>query len=319
MPLDGHSDLTSAAPFAFQRTKKNTTFESTTQYHAFEEPDIRQQKAEASSASTCGGRCRRLGRWLLCRRPDPQSRYIRLNVARPTPHHFPSNRIVNTKYSLLTFLPKVLYEQFSYFFNLYFLLVAASQFFPPLMLGLRFSYIAPLAFVLVVTMSKEAYDDWRRYRKDRELNLETYCRLLPGGRTVPVHAQDITVGHVLQIQTNQRVPADVVLLRTSESSGVVYLRTDQVGRGLQPRGRAGERPPCSLTRPGPVGAARRRDGVEAAAGGGRVPEAVRERRGAERLRRDRLRLAPLGGHARVRRRHRGLRRAARGRRGSGAA
>ena len=52
--------------------------------------------------------------------------------------------------------PQVLFEQFSYFFNLYFLLVAASQFFPPLVLGLRFSYVAPLAFVLVVTMSKAA-------------------------------------------------------------------------------------------------------------------------------------------------------------------
>ena len=35
------------------------------------------------------------------------------------------------------------------------------------------------------------------------------------------------MGQVLRIQTNQRVPADAVLLRTSEPSGVVYLRTDQ--------------------------------------------------------------------------------------------
>ena len=125
---------------------------------------------------------------------------------------------------------QVLFEQFSYFFNLYFLLVAASQFFPPLMLGLRFSYVAPLAFVLVVTMSKEAYDDRRRFREDRALNLQSYTRLLPGGTgaTEQVHAQDVAVGQVLQIRTNQRVPADVVLLRTSEKSGDVYLRTDQL-------------------------------------------------------------------------------------------
>ena len=43
-----------------------------------------------------------------------------------------------------------------------------------------------------------------------------------------VHAQDVTVGQVLQIRTNQRVPADVVLLRTSERSGDAYVRTDQL-------------------------------------------------------------------------------------------
>ena len=45
---------------------------------------------------------------------------------------------------------------------------------------------------------------------------------------VQVCAQDVAVGHILQIQTNQRVPADVVLLRTPDPNGVVYLRTDQL-------------------------------------------------------------------------------------------
>jgi len=201
--------------------------ESSTPYQAFEDT-IREQKAEAKNSSSCGGRCKRFVRWILCRASEPESRYIRLNEARPTPHGFSRNRVVNTKYTVLTFLPKVLFEQFRYFMNMYFLLVAVSQFFPPLQLGLLFSYVAPLAFVLAVTMSKELYDDLQRYRKDRQLNLEQYTRLLPGGRAVQVCAQDVAVGHILQIQTNQRVPADVVLLRTSDPNGVVYLRTDQL-------------------------------------------------------------------------------------------
>jgi len=47
----------------------------------------------------------------------------------------PPNVIRNQKYSLLTFLPVVLYEQFKYFFNLYFLIVALSQFVPVLQVG----------------------------------------------------------------------------------------------------------------------------------------------------------------------------------------
>lgn len=40
---------------------------------------------------------------------------------------FPGNVVCNQKYTLITFLPIVLYEQFKFFFNLYFLLVALSQ------------------------------------------------------------------------------------------------------------------------------------------------------------------------------------------------
>jgi phospholipid-translocating ATPase len=110
-----------------------------------------------------------------------EARYIRLNAAQPTRRRFARNIVVNTKYNVLTFVPKVLYEQFRYFFNLYFLLVACSQFFPPLQIGLLVTYIAPLAFVLAVTMCKEGYDDLKRYRTDLEINRELYTRALPGG------------------------------------------------------------------------------------------------------------------------------------------
>jgi phospholipid-translocating ATPase len=48
----------------------------------------------------------------------------------------------NQKYTVLTFVPRVLYEQFKYFFNLYFLLVALSQFVPALKIGVYCVYVA---------------------------------------------------------------------------------------------------------------------------------------------------------------------------------
>lgn len=48
---------------------------------------------------------------------------------------FPPNVIRNQKYSIISFLPLVFYEQFKFFFNLYFLLVALSQFIPALKIG----------------------------------------------------------------------------------------------------------------------------------------------------------------------------------------
>lgn len=48
---------------------------------------------------------------------------------------FPANVVRNQKYNVVTFLPIVFYEQFKFFFNLYFLLVALSQFIPALKIG----------------------------------------------------------------------------------------------------------------------------------------------------------------------------------------
>ena len=48
------------------------------------------------------------------------------------------------------------------FFNMFFLLIALSQFVPFLKVGLLVTYVAPLVFVLTVTMLKEGYDDFKR-------------------------------------------------------------------------------------------------------------------------------------------------------------
>ena len=80
------------------------------------------------------------------------------------------NVVRNQKYRKSTFVLQVLYEQFRFFFNLYFLGVALSQFIPALQVGFLFTYIAPLVFVLGVTLFKEGYDDYKRYIRDREAN-----------------------------------------------------------------------------------------------------------------------------------------------------
>jgi len=87
---------------------------------------------------------------------------------------FPPNIISNAKYTALTFLPITLYNEFSFFFNMYFLLVALSQVIPALRIGYLSTYIAPLAFVLLITMGKEAFDDIGRRRRDNEANAELY-------------------------------------------------------------------------------------------------------------------------------------------------
>ncbi|KAJ2797332.1 putative aminophospholipid-translocase, partial [Coemansia helicoidea] len=140
---------------------------------------------------------------------------------------YPANVVSNNKYNAVTFLPLVLFEQFKFFFNLYFLLVALSQLVPQLRIGYLVTYVGPLVFVLLVTMGKELLDDLARRRRDAEANAQRYQRLTPDGPQVVASAK-LAVGDLVLIEKNQRVPADMVLLRTTESAGACFVRTDQL-------------------------------------------------------------------------------------------
>ena len=94
---------------------------------------------------------------------------------------FPPNVIRNQKYSVLTFLPLVLYNQFKFFLNLFFLIMAVSQFIPQLRIGYLYTYWGPLGFVISVALIREAIDDFRRYQRDKEVNAERYTKLVKGG------------------------------------------------------------------------------------------------------------------------------------------
>ncbi|XP_043203202.1 probable phospholipid-transporting ATPase IIB isoform X3 [Amphibalanus amphitrite] len=156
---------------------------------------------------------------------DYRARLVR--VGRPCTEKFPPNTIKNQKYNIITFIPKVLYEQFKMFLNLFFLIMALSQFFPALQVGYIYTYWGPLGFVIAVTMIREAVDDYRRYRRDKEMNSTKYSKLTHQGHT-KVASSRIRVGDLLLIEKNQRVPADMVLLRTTERSGACFIRTDQL-------------------------------------------------------------------------------------------
>ena len=87
-----------------------------------------------------------------------------------TAPRFRTNTISNQKYSIINFVPLVLFNQFKFFFNLFFLMVSLSQFFEPLRVGFLFTFLAPLVFVLLLTMAKEGHDDFLRYQRDKIVN-----------------------------------------------------------------------------------------------------------------------------------------------------
>ncbi|CAA0822414.1 Putative phospholipid-transporting ATPase 4, partial [Striga hermonthica] len=140
------------------------------------------------------------------------------------PLKYCTNYISTTKYNVVSFLPKAIFEQFRRVANLYFLLAAVLSL-TPISPFSAVSMIAPLAFVVGLSMAKEALEDWRRFIQDMKVNL----------RKCNVHKRDgifglkpwmkLRVGDIVKVEKDKFFPADLLLLSSSYEDGICYVET----------------------------------------------------------------------------------------------
>ncbi|KAM1706292.1 hypothetical protein EV1_027942 [Malus domestica] len=137
---------------------------------------------------------------------------------------FSGNSIRTAKYSVFTFLPRNLFEQFHRVAYVYFLVIAVLNQLPQLAVFGRGVSILPLAFVLLVTAVKDGFEDYRRHRSDRIEN-NRLASVLVGNRFQSKKWKDVRVGEIIKIQASEAIPCDMVLLSTSDPTGVAYVQT----------------------------------------------------------------------------------------------
>ncbi|KAK8939156.1 putative phospholipid-transporting ATPase 4 [Platanthera zijinensis] len=155
------------------------------------------------------------------------SRVVHCNqphVHRRKPFRYPTNCISTTKYNIITFLPKAIFEQFRRVANLYFLLAAVLSLTPVAPFS-AMSMIAPLAFVVGLSMAKEALEDWRRFMQDMKVNLRKVGVHKGAGQFSYKHWQKIRVGDIMKVEKDQFFPADLLLLSSSYDDGICYVET----------------------------------------------------------------------------------------------
>ncbi|XP_021953805.2 probable phospholipid-transporting ATPase VD isoform X3 [Folsomia candida] len=140
--------------------------------------------------------------------------------------NYPNNRIRTTKYTIISFLPKNLFEQFHRFANLYFISIVLLNWIPSISAFGKEIAMLPVMFVLGVTAIKDLFEDRRRYNSDKRINNST-CRVWHRheNRWESVKWKDIRVGDVVHLSCNEVIPADILVLKTSDPNGLCYIET----------------------------------------------------------------------------------------------
>ncbi|KAF4792715.1 ATPase phospholipid transporting 8B1 [Turdus rufiventris] len=140
---------------------------------------------------------------------------------------YAGNAIRTCKYNPVTFLPLNLYEQFKRAANFYFLVLLILQSIPQISTLSWFTTLVPLLVVLGVTAIKDLADDIARYRMDKEINNRT-CDVIKDGRFKATKWKDIKVGDIIRLKKNTFVPADILLLSSSEPNSLCYVETTEL-------------------------------------------------------------------------------------------
>lgn len=185
--------------------------------------------AESGSVGRSGGRPRGGFKFGFGRRkPDPSTlgpRIIHLNNPQANSvNKYVDNHVSTAKYNAATFLPKFLYEQFSQYANLFFLFTAILQQIPNVSPTNRWTTIGPLVVVLLISAGKELVEDLKRKNADKSLN-HSKAQVLRGSDFEAVKWVNVAVGDIVRVESEEPIPADLVILASSEPEGLCYIET----------------------------------------------------------------------------------------------
>ncbi|XP_018319213.1 probable phospholipid-transporting ATPase IM isoform X3 [Agrilus planipennis] len=140
---------------------------------------------------------------------------------------YANNYIKTSKYSVLTFLPLNLFEQFQRLANFYFLCLLVLQLIPAISSLTPVTTALPLIGVLGLTAIKDAYDDFQRHRSDSQVN-NRKSLAFRDGKLAQERWSSVQVGDVIRMDNDQFIAADILLLSSSEPNGLCYIETAEL-------------------------------------------------------------------------------------------
>lgn len=137
-----------------------------------------------------------------------------------------NNRIRTTKYTLLNFVPRNLFEQFHRVANLYFLFLVVLNWVPLVEAFQKEITMLPLMVVLTIIAIKDGLEDYRKYKIDKQINnLVTKVYSRKEKKYVDRCWKDVTVGDFIHLSCNEVIPADMVLLFSTDPDGICHIET----------------------------------------------------------------------------------------------
>lgn len=135
------------------------------------------------------------------------------------------NSVRTTRYTIFTWAPLSLLLQFRRAANIYFLIISVLTTMP-FSPKTPASMIGTFGMVLFVTMIKDAFEDYQRYKSDKTAN-NLPCEIFnhETGQFETRPWKEIKMGNLLRVKKESKFPCDILLLSSSNEDGIVFVDT----------------------------------------------------------------------------------------------
>uniref|UniRef100_H3A4T4 Phospholipid-transporting ATPase n=1 Tax=Latimeria chalumnae TaxID=7897 RepID=H3A4T4_LATCH len=142
---------------------------------------------------------------------------------------YTNNQIRTSKYTLLNFIPRNLFEQFHRAANLYFLFIVVLNWVPLVEAFQKEITMLPLVVVLAIIAIKDGLEDYRRHTFDKQINnLVTKVYNRKEKKYMEKCWKDVNVGDFVRLVCNEIIPADMVLLYSTDPDGICHIETSNL-------------------------------------------------------------------------------------------
>merc|ERR1712155_137351 len=117
-------------------------------------------------------------------------------------------------------------EQFHRFANLYFLFIVLLNWVPAVNAFGKEISMLPIMIIMLVTSVKDLFEDRKRYLSDKKVN-NSSCRVYNYRQDKWERKcwKEVRAGDVVHLSNDEMIPADMLLLHTSDTNGYCYIDT----------------------------------------------------------------------------------------------
>ena len=143
------------------------------------------------------------------------------------PEKYCDNSIRTSQYTLYSFLPLAIINQYKTPFNWFFLIQAIIDCIPSISSVNPVTTIMPVVIVLIISLIREAVEDYRKYSNDKLAN-ETMVSVYKMPSFLKQKCSLIKIGNIIKVRKEEMIPADLLIIKTSLSNGFCYMQTSNL-------------------------------------------------------------------------------------------
>ena len=143
------------------------------------------------------------------------------------PQKFCDNSVRTAQYTLYSFLLLAIMNQYKTPFNWFFLIQAIIDCIPSISSVDPVTTIMPVVIVLIISLIREAVEDYRKYSNDKLAN-ETLISVYKLPKFLKKQCHLINVGNIIKVKKEEMIPADLLILKTSLPNGFCYMQTSNL-------------------------------------------------------------------------------------------